>query len=79
MKDFAGKVAVVTGGAGGIGKALVRALLDEGVRVVVADVEAPVLEETIAEFKQGDAQIEGRVTDVSDNESVRALADHVFD
>ena len=51
MKDFSGKVAVVTGGAGGIGKALVRALLDEGARVVIADVEAPVLEATVKEQK----------------------------
>ena len=79
MKDFSGKVAVVTGGAGGIGKALVRALLAEGARVVIADVEAPVLEATVEEFRQGDADVSGHVTDVSDNESVRALADHVFD
>ena len=39
MKDFRDKVAVVTGGASGIGEALVRALLNEGAKVVVADVE----------------------------------------
>ena len=39
MKQFRDKVAVVTGGASGIGKAIVRALLAEGAKVVVADVE----------------------------------------
>ena len=39
MKQFKDKVAVVTGGASGIGKAIVRALLAEGAKVVVADVE----------------------------------------
>ena len=79
MKDFSGKVAVVTGGAGGIGKALVRALLAEGAKVVVADVEAPVLEATVEEFNQGGAEVSGLVKDVSDNASVHALADHVFE
>ena len=39
MKDFRGRVAVVTGGASGIGKALAKAFLGEGMKVVIADVE----------------------------------------
>ena len=39
MHDLAGKVAVVTGGASGIGRGIVEALLDEGTRVVIADIE----------------------------------------
>ena len=39
MKDFAGKVAVVTGGAGGIGRALVERFTDEGMRAVIADID----------------------------------------
>ena len=50
MEDLAGKVAVVTGGAAGIGRGIVEALLDEGARVVIADIEAPVLERTVAEL-----------------------------
>jgi len=44
MKDFAGRIAVVTGGASGIGEGLVEALLDEDARVVIADVEPAVLD-----------------------------------
>jgi len=47
-----GKVAVVTGGAAGIGRGIVGALLDEGCRVVIADIEGPVLTETVAELSE---------------------------
>jgi NAD(P)-dependent dehydrogenase (short-subunit alcohol dehydrogenase family) len=77
VEDLSGKVAVVTGGAAGIGRGIVEALLDEGSRVVVADIEAPVLEATVSELStRGD--IRGVVTDVSDPSSVEALADTVF-
>lgn len=76
MKEFRDRVAVVTGGAGGIGKALVKAFAGEGMKVVIGDVEGPVLEATCKEL--GEA-VTGRVTDVSDPDSVRALADYTFD
>ena len=77
MKDLSGKVAVVTGGAGGIGRGIVAALLEEGVRVVVADVEAPVLEEAVAELAER-GEVRGVRTDVSDPASFEALAEDVF-
>jgi NAD(P)-dependent dehydrogenase (short-subunit alcohol dehydrogenase family) len=76
MKDLQGKVAVVTGGASGIGKALAKAFLGEGMKVVIADVEKPALDAATKELG-GDAM--GVVTDVSDPRSVQALADRVFD
>lgn len=83
MKELGGKVAVVTGGASGIGAALVRALLAEGTKVVVADVEEPALKEAVEGFAGatagGTANVSGVVTDVSDLDSVKALADHVYD
>ena len=39
MKDFEGKVAVITGGAGGIGFALAERAIEEGMKVVVADID----------------------------------------
>ena len=75
MKDFKGRVAVVTGGASGIGRALAKAFLGEGMKVVIADVEAPALDATVAELG-GD--VTGVVTDVTKPESVQALADQVF-
>ena len=76
MKNLRGRVAVVTGGASGIGKALARAFLGEGMKLVLADVEEPALKAT-AEELGGD--VIGVVTDVSDANSVQALADRVFD
>ena len=68
MKEFRDRVAVVTGGAGGIGKALVRAFLKEGMKVVIADVEKAALDATTNELG-GDVM--GVVTDVSDAASNR--------
>jgi len=76
MKEFRNRVAVVTGGASGVGKALARAFLGEGMKVVIADVEAPALEAATLELG---GEVLGVVTDVSDPSSVVALANKVFD
>ena len=76
MKDFSNRVAVVTGGASGIGKALAKAFLGEGMKVVIADVEEPALKAATEEL--GGA-VTGIVCDVSDPASVKSLADQVFD
>ncbi len=75
MKDFAGKVAVVTGGASGIGRSIVKELLAVDAKVVIADVEQSALDKVLAEF---DGEVTGVVTDVSSLESVTALADAVY-
>jgi NAD(P)-dependent dehydrogenase (short-subunit alcohol dehydrogenase family) len=77
VDDLRGKVAVVTGGAAGVGRGITEALLEDGARVVVADVEEPVLEVAIKELSEL-GQVRGVVTDVSSAESVEALAADVF-
>jgi NAD(P)-dependent dehydrogenase (short-subunit alcohol dehydrogenase family) len=77
VEDLVGKVAVVTGGASGIGRAMGERFAVEGMHVVLADVEAPVLDATVAELRdQGlDGDVTGVVTDVSDYDSVVRLRD----
>ena len=72
-----GAVAVVTGGAGGIGKGIVRALLAKGATVVIADVEERALDAAVTQMT-GLGAVEGVLCDVSDFDSVVALADQVF-
>jgi NAD(P)-dependent dehydrogenase (short-subunit alcohol dehydrogenase family) len=75
MQDLRGKVAVVTGGASGIGRALADAFADEAMKLVLADVEKPALERAVAELEARGAEACGVPTDVRDPEQLRALAD----
>ena len=76
--NIEGSVAVVTGGANGIGKGIVKALLSRGASVVIADIEEPVLAETVKELSQF-GPLDSFVTDVADETSVEALSEYVFD
>jgi NAD(P)-dependent dehydrogenase (short-subunit alcohol dehydrogenase family) len=76
--ELEGRVAVVTGGAGGIGAALCRAFLARGMKVVVADVAPEAVTAAIAGLgAQG--EVLGVVTDVSRSESVEELADRTWE
>lgn len=74
MQDLRGRVAVVTGGASGIGRALVDRFLDEGMQVVVADVEEAALAAVAADLADHAERVLTVRTDVADADSVEALA-----
>lgn len=74
MEQLSGRVAVVTGGASGIGRALAERCAAAGMQVVVADVEQGALDATAAELG-----VTGVLTDVADEASVGALAAEVID
>lgn len=76
MDKLEGRVAVVTGGASGIGAALVEAFAQEGMRTVVADIDLDGA--TAVATAQGPESIAVRV-DVADPASVQALADAAYD
>ena len=76
--ELEGRVAVVTGGAGGIGAALCRAFLDEGMKVVVADVQPDAVDAAVAELSAR-GEVLGVVTDVSRPEPLEELADRTWE
>ena len=78
MDSINGKVAVITGGASGIGFATAKALAAKGAKLVIADIEATALNRAVAELSSSGAKAEGVVCDVADLGSVRNLAEQAF-
>ncbi len=78
MDSLSGRVAVVTGGASGIGRALVEAFARDGAKVVVADLDEKGMAEVAAGIRARGAEALAVRTDVTDLASVRALADRAF-
>ena len=74
MKDFRDKVAVVTGAASGIGRALVDRFAAEGMKIVLADIEAGALAKAKSELEATGAKVLAVATDVSKPEEIEALA-----
>ena len=81
MDDFEGKVAVVTGAASGIGRALATRFAREGMHVVLADVDGAALDEASGAVgaEPGAGDVAGVVTDVRDPAAVDALADAAYE
>ena len=75
MKDFKDRVAVVTGGASGIGLGLAHRCAAEGMKIVLADVEGPALKESERSLKAGGAEVLGIHADVSKHTDVEMVRD----
>ncbi|HEY4384514.1 MAG TPA: SDR family NAD(P)-dependent oxidoreductase [Ktedonobacteraceae bacterium] len=78
MKNFQSKVAVVTGGASGIGRALAERSATLGMKIVLADIEEQALRQAEKELKASGAEVIAQRTDVSQAGDVEALANLAF-
>jgi NAD(P)-dependent dehydrogenase (short-subunit alcohol dehydrogenase family) len=79
MRDFAGKTAFVTGGAAGIGLALGRAFAQNGMKVMLADIESETLQAAVKSLQAIGPDVSGTVCDVTDPASVERAAKATFD
>lgn len=75
MRDLAGKVAFITGGASGMGLGMARAFAGEGMKLMLADVNEARLGEVEQEFKDRGVDVATIVCDVTKLEQVNAAAD----
>jgi NAD(P)-dependent dehydrogenase (short-subunit alcohol dehydrogenase family) len=78
LQEFAGRVAVVTGAASGIGRALAERFASEGMKVVMADVEAAALDQAAAVVRARAAAVLATRVDVSRAEEVERLAAETY-
>ncbi|MFX0058137.1 MAG: SDR family NAD(P)-dependent oxidoreductase [Candidatus Hodarchaeota archaeon] len=79
MKDFKDKVAVITGGANGIGRELANIAAKKGMKIVLADIEADALSKAEEELKPTGATVLSVLTDVSKDEDIGVLAQKTVD
>ena len=73
--NLMGKTAVITGAANGIGLAIAERFLNTGMRVVIADIDPNSLDKQVSRLKSEGYLVEGKVTDVTSESSVRELAE----
>jgi NAD(P)-dependent dehydrogenase (short-subunit alcohol dehydrogenase family) len=79
MKEFAGKVAVVTGGGSGIGSGMCRAFASAGMRVAIADLNLDTAGEIATQIRDTGQEAQAFRVDVADRASVEALAAAIAD
>lgn len=79
MKEFKDKVTVITGAASGIGHAIAQRCVQEGMKVVLADINEKALIETEKEMKAQGATVLSVLTDTSEASDVEALAQKTLD
>lgn len=75
MRDVAGKVAFVTGGASGIGLAMARSFCAAGMKVAIADIEEQALARAAASFAPSNAELIALRVDVTDRDAMARAAD----
>ena len=78
METFEGKVAVVTGGASGLGLAMAQRFADAGMNIVIGDIEAEPLAMAEAALRAKGVKVLPRRTDVAKPEDVEALAESAY-
>jgi NADP-dependent 3-hydroxy acid dehydrogenase YdfG len=78
MREFAGKVAVITGAGSGFGREFARLGGGLGIKLVLADIQADALEAVAEELRGGGAEVLALRTDVSKAKDMEALADAAF-
>ena len=78
MRDFSGRVAVITGGGSGIGEALARRFARAGMKIVVADVDPTAAERVRSTLERGGHTALAVETDVANAASVERLADRAY-
>lgn len=79
MEDFAGKVAVITGGASGIGRAIAEKCLRLGIKVVLSDIEQSALTAAETELTSSGGEVLSVKTDVSKRSEVESLARQAYE
>ena len=79
MDELEGRVAVVTGGASGIGLAMAKRFVSEGMRVVVADLRRDALDGAVRQLEAAGGEVLGVPTDVSRADEVEALAERTLE
>lgn len=78
MKDVAGKVAFVTGGASGLGLAMARSFTGAGMKVAIADIEDAALEAARASFAESNAEVIALKVDVTDRDAMAAAREETL-
>ncbi len=77
MQRFINKIAVISGGAEGLGKAIAERLGNEGARLVLLDINEVLLQHTVQGFRQQGLQVEGLPVNVADEDQIRQAFHHV--